>query len=266
MLGKRIAVGRTAEIYAWGDRQVVKLFRDWFPAEAAESEARIARAVYASGLPAPWVGDLIEVKGRRGLVYERLDGENMGRAIFLKPWRVSCFAQQFAGLHTAIHRIHTQEPPSQRTRLADKIRAAPLLSDFLKNCALKALAEMPEDICLCHGDFHPGNILLTKRGPMVIDWIDVTSGHPMADVARTCLIMGNAVFHMGLLGWIARGLIERFLEIYQEAYFQQMPGEPAMVERWLPIVAAARLEENIPQEKDALLTLVRESFMRETEI
>jgi hypothetical protein len=29
--GRPIAAGRTAEIYAWDEGQVLKLYRDWFP-------------------------------------------------------------------------------------------------------------------------------------------------------------------------------------------------------------------------------------------
>ncbi len=51
-LGKPIALGRTAEVYPWADGQVLKLFRPRWGKQAAEFEARIARAVYAAGLPA----------------------------------------------------------------------------------------------------------------------------------------------------------------------------------------------------------------------
>jgi hypothetical protein len=51
-----IAYGRTAEIFLWKDHQVLKLFYEWFPAEAVHNEARITRAVQAAGLAVPQVG------------------------------------------------------------------------------------------------------------------------------------------------------------------------------------------------------------------
>jgi len=57
-LGKPIALGRTAEIYAWEEGYIIKLFRDWMPATSVDYEARMARAVYAAGSPVPAVGRL----------------------------------------------------------------------------------------------------------------------------------------------------------------------------------------------------------------
>ncbi len=38
-LGKPIALGRTAEVYAWQDNQVLKLYFDWCPPDWIEYEA-----------------------------------------------------------------------------------------------------------------------------------------------------------------------------------------------------------------------------------
>jgi len=261
-LGKPIATGRTAEIYAWEDGQVLKLFRDWVPAEYAEGERSIAIAVHAAGLASPWAGEIIEVNGRKGLVYERLDGPSMAEFLSRHLWQVTRLAQQFAELHAAMHQIHVHDPqaPSQRERLVNKINATDALSEKLKATVLKSLAEMPEDDRLCHGDFHPGNILMTTRGPVVIDWIDVTRGHPAADLARSSLIVGNIHLYLGKIGWLFRGNLQRFLRIYQDRYFQLMPVDRTQVEGWLPIIAAARLSENIRQEAAACLAIVKRSF------
>ena len=38
---------------------------------------------------------------------------------------------------------------------------------------------------LCHGDFHPGNILLSGDGAFIIDFMNVCCGNYLYDVART---------------------------------------------------------------------------------
>ncbi|TMA37195.1 MAG: aminoglycoside phosphotransferase family protein, partial [Deltaproteobacteria bacterium] len=43
------------------------------------------------------------------------------------------------------------------------------------------LETLPDGDQLCHGDMHPGNIMLSRRGPMVIDWTNARRGHPAAD-------------------------------------------------------------------------------------
>lgn len=72
-----IAQGRTAEIFPWNDRNILKLYRDWCPPDWVEYEARIARAVFEAGVPSPAAGEIVEINGRRGLIYERLEGISM---------------------------------------------------------------------------------------------------------------------------------------------------------------------------------------------
>lgn len=39
---------------------------------------------------------------------------------------------------------------------------------------------------MLHLDLHPGNVILTVAGPVVIDWTDVLRGDPALDLAQTC--------------------------------------------------------------------------------
>jgi Phosphotransferase enzyme family len=42
---------------------------------------------------------------------------------------------------------------------------------------------------LVHLDLHPGNVVLTASGPMVIDWPNAARGDGLADVAYTWVIL-----------------------------------------------------------------------------
>ena len=78
LLGNLIAKGRTADIHAWKDDQtVIKLYHDWFQLEWIRDEADRAGEVQKLDFPIPKVGELIQVNGRNGLVFERIYGENM---------------------------------------------------------------------------------------------------------------------------------------------------------------------------------------------
>jgi len=48
-----IARGRTAEVLAWKDQQVLKLFYDWVPAGLIARESQAARLVSALDIPTP---------------------------------------------------------------------------------------------------------------------------------------------------------------------------------------------------------------------
>jgi tRNA A-37 threonylcarbamoyl transferase component Bud32 len=247
-LGKPIAYGRTAEIYAWQEGQVLKLFYDWFGLSAIEYEAHIARAVHASGLPVPAVGEILRVNGRNGLVYQRVNGEHMYDTLKRRPWLGNQYARRMAELHVKMHASTIQvDIPAQRQRLVHKIQGAATLPDQLRIKALAALESMPDGDCLCHGDFHPGNILLTPQGEIIIDWIDATRGNPLSDLARTTILLCGAAESSQIRNILEKAYLKTIHAEYIRHYFKLHPGGEQEYKRWLPIVAAARLSENIPE-------------------
>ncbi len=54
--GARIGRGRTAEVFAWKDNQVLKLFLEWVSARDVDYEARVTEQAHRAGLPVPAVG------------------------------------------------------------------------------------------------------------------------------------------------------------------------------------------------------------------
>jgi len=42
---------------------------------------------------------------------------------------------------------------------------------------------------LLHLDLHPMNVMMTGRGPVVIDWTNAASGHPLTDVGVTYVLV-----------------------------------------------------------------------------
>jgi len=271
-LGRPIASGRTAEIYSWDQERVLKLYYDWVGLEDIQNEARSARAIHESGLPIPEVGELVRVNERNGLLYQRMDGNSMFTLGQRKPWNIPRYLRRAAELHVEIHsRTISADLPSQRQMLEKNIREAGSLPDYLRLKVLAALHDLPDGRQLCHGDFWPGNILVTPGGEMVIDWIRASYGNPLADVARsTNGILGflktrqnrRAFLSYGesRLGHIRDSLLRILANltypIYMNRYFQLRPSGKAEYQRWLPIVAAARLSDNIPELEKMLLEQV----------
>ena len=154
-------------------------------------------------------------------------------------------ARQLAKIHALLHeKPLVVEIPSLHESLAFKLGDAKPLPENLRTAALEALEEMPEGTTLCHGDFHPGNILLCQSEPIIIDWIDATIGSPLADVARTSILALGA----GSLDNPRYQQFDllRFHSVYLERYFELRPGGHDEYKRWLPIVAAAHLNEGVP--------------------
>lgn len=256
--GPLVGEGRIAEIFAWEDEQVIKLFREWCPPDWVAYEARIARLVHATGVAAPPVGEVVQLDGRWGIVYEHVRGRSMLERLASRPWAVVGMARLLAELHAAMHGRRAPDLPSLRQRLASKIREAEPLPAELKQRALAALERLPDDDALCHGDFHPDNVLLTPGGPVIIDWPDATHGHPLADVARTQLLMQAPGLPPGTARrWLLQALRELFHAVYLRHYLKLRPASRRQLVAWQLPVAAARLSEDIPQEREWVLALVK---------
>lgn len=257
-LGEPIARGRTADIFAWQDDSILKLFHDWFDLETIQYEADIARAVQASGLPVPRVGELLRVNGHNGLVYQRINGRSMLEVFLSKPWKVFHYARLQAALHAQMHtRTIDIRLPSQRSKLEHKIRQTEALPAPLQAALLSRLKDLPRGDRLCHGDFHPGNILLKAGQAVVIDWIDSSLGNPLADVARSSIIALGAAASQQVPNPLTKVLIRIFNSIYLHNYFKLLPAGKQEYRHWLPVVAAARLTENMPELEDWLVTIAR---------
>lgn len=258
-IGAPLAYGRTAEIYAWDAGTVLKLFYDWYGADAIAYELRIARAVAAAadeagGHLAPWVGNLVEVNGRTGLVYQRVPGTSMVAAMGRAPWRLGYYARRMAALQAGVHAIPGPAGiPLQRDRLGWKIRAARSLPEPTREKALVLLDRMPVGAQLCHGDFHPENILVDGQRETIIDWVDASTSSPLADVARTTILLLGAVDAGQKHRPLIRELLHLFHSLYLRHYFSLRPGGEEEYRRWLPLVAAGRVSEGISDQEAWLI-------------
>ncbi len=258
--GEMISRGRTAEVFAWKDDRVLKLFlKDW-PARQVEHEAQVTGAVHKAGLPAPAVEGIVEVEGRLGIVFERIDGPSMLQVLRSKPWKIGQLARTLAELHTTIHSCEMPELPSLREELGRGIREVELPEET-KEAVLKHLKQLPDGNTICHIDFHPDNILMSSRGPVVIDWANPRRGDPLADVAATSLLFRLAPLPQFMAGqWLINMLRDRFHSIYLKRYLQLRPFSREQIAVWeLPLVTA-RLLDNIPEERDLLLAFIEKAL------
>lgn len=257
--GLQIGQGRTAEIFAWGEDRILKLFQSWMPQHIVEQEYKITRAAQAAGLPVPATEELVEMDGRFGIVFERILGSSLLKNLENKPWTLAEVARQMAELHARIGSCAMPpEFPAQRAQIEAGLAAAKGLPEAKKEAVRRHLAHLPAGDTLCHGDFHPDNILVSERGPVIIDWLTGTRGNRFGDVARTAIILKTGGLppripvHVRIVMNISRSLL---CSMYLRRYLQLHPAKPQQVACWeLPLTAARLCEvEEYPQEKSMLL-------------
>jgi aminoglycoside phosphotransferase (APT) family kinase protein len=227
-----VGQGATTKIYRDGGK-AIKLYVN-APADEAENEAERQRFAYNAGLPVPAVFGVrrfdensvaleMQYLNAQPLIRPQMDKDDRRNAINI-----------LVKLQCDVHRIRASNFPKQADRLAWKIKQTTYLSEAVKNRLLALLSKLDSStVNLCHGDFHPLNILHDGTKYWIIDWVDATAGNPLADACRTYLIF---LEHL-----------KRSAGIYMRAFCNTADVDPSVVLAWLPVVAGARLNENMDE-------------------
>ncbi|NUP78174.1 MAG: phosphotransferase [Nonomuraea sp.] len=175
-IGKLLGAGRSADVYAFGEGRVLRRYR--FPIDARR-EAEVMAYVAARGYPVPEVypGD----HGPADLVMERLSGPTMLQAGLSGGMTPEEAGAILAGLLRRLHEIPARASGDPGHRVL-------------------------------HLDLHPDNVILTARGPVVIDWSNTEEGPPALDCAMSAVILGEvAVDPAGVLAGPARDMLAALL-------------------------------------------------------
>jgi hypothetical protein len=253
-----IGTGKTAEIFEIDPGRVLKLYYPHIGKTLNEYEYEVGQLIKNAGVPSPAVYEHVTIDDRDGLVLEHAGRESMFAAIMQQPWRIRYFARQKARLHAAIHQCHAGSLISQQRVAKNKIALSEELLGDKVHALYSHIAGLPGGTSICHGDFHPQNILKCVNGYLAIDWADVSCGHPAGDVARTCLILASP--HIPTGSNLARPLfilLKRMLLIAYLREYTHLTGlKRSEINQWLVPIAAGRIKEEVEDEREWLLSIV----------
>jgi tRNA A-37 threonylcarbamoyl transferase component Bud32 len=174
-----LARGEDADVFAIDETRVLRRYRR---RPVPEGEVAIMRYVRERGYPVPQVFD---VSGP-DLTLERIEGPTMLADLRRRPWRYPTHARVLARLHRELHAI----PPP----------------DFLRG----------EGAAVLHLDLHPANVMLGRRGPVVIDWANAARGDGPLDVALTAVVLAGAPVGPPL-SWLRDRFVRAFLNDFAPA-------------------------------------------------
>lgn len=227
--GRVLAAGRASEVLALDARRVLRRTPG---AADLDREAAVMRYARERGFPVP---EVFEVRPE-GLVLERIAGPTMAADLVRHPWRAGAHAKALAGLH---HRLHRLAP-------------AP---------GVPARYGPPGDRdVLLHGDLHPLNVLLSERGPVVIDWTNAGRGPAGADLADLWLVLAAARIRGSLLSRLVIAAVRRhFLRRFLDAAGR----EDAAAHLDLALAVRSRDRHLDPAEGAAMQDLVRRVSRRD---
>ena len=180
--------GKEAEVYICGPF-ALKLYKSSARKGSPFREAAILATIESLGLRTPIVHRVQKVDDRWGVLMSRVEGPSFAEEMAVQSGPVSIWLDRMAFLHSAVHQHFAPTFPSVKSRLAANISVARQLRDVHRKALLAELAEMPEGDRLCHGDFHPHNIMGPIGRETIIDWLDAAKGEPAADVCRSYVLI-----------------------------------------------------------------------------
>jgi aminoglycoside phosphotransferase (APT) family kinase protein len=257
VLQKPLGSGRQAEVFAWGEGRVLKLSR--FPSGAGlEREASVLRAAGEVGAPVPGVFEETVVDGRPGVVMERLDGPDLLTLVGNRPWQVWRIGVELGRTHRALHASPLPPGlPELHEAVAAKLQGSAAIPADAREFGRALLAQLPGGDRLCHGDFHPGNVIRTPAGCKVIDFENAVAGDAAADHAatRTILRMGEPP----AVSWYERLLLGAGRKLMLRAYLRGYGAtfDPAVLRKWELLFLCQRLGDEIPEERERILAEIR---------
>jgi thiamine kinase-like enzyme len=242
---KRIGFGRTAEFYEISNERVVKLFYSDFSNEMAQTEYSINNRI-AKMLPSiPKVYELVKIEGRNGIVFERIEGDTLSHYLARNPLKVLRTANRFASLHREVNDVVLQNIGSDDQK--DKIKRSKILTESEKEVLINFLDKTNSNN-LCHGDYHPENVMVAGDDSMrIIDWMTAFAGNPLLDIARTYYLLryGRSPEKKPL---ITQGLESILKLVFSKRYLKQRlirQADKKLFPYFYFIIQVTRLEDNI---------------------
>lgn len=238
-LDRVLAVRNNKTIYRDGD-DCVKVFGDDFAKDDVLAEALNQARVEHTGLNIPKIKAVTMIDGKWAIVSEYIKGKTLDRLMAEKPDKKHEYMEMFVDLQIKVQSCTCPLLPKLKDKMSRKISQADL--DATTRYDLHTRLEgMPKHNKLCHGDFNPGNIIITDDGtPYILDWSHATQGNASADVARTYLLF-----------WL-NGDIDG-AEEYLDLFCAKSGTDKQYVQKWMPIVAASQSVKGNAKEREFLL-------------
>ncbi len=217
----------------------VKVFDKKFPKAEVLYEALNTARVEDTGLKIPKIYEVSKVDDCWAISMEYIEGDTLYELMKKNPSKTDEYIKKMVNLQMEIQEKRVPLLNKLKDKMIRQIDSLDELDSVRKYELLTRLDGMPKHIKLCHGDFNPKNIIVTKKNEWyVVDWVHASQGNASADVARTYLLFA--------LEDIA--LADKYLDTFCE----ESGTDKRYVQQWLPIVAAAQLTKNRPEEKEML--------------
>jgi len=188
---EQIAQGGQSKIYNYDNDNILRVPQRELDYKRVKYEYEVYKLIQEY-LDVPHVKELIEIDNKPCIIMEKILGIDLVKELQVKPYKLFSLPGKLAQLHTSIFQVSISDKLSTNHENAHYcIKNSKLLSDEQKRKLQNILENLDKGSSLCHGDFHPGNIIISKGKNFIIDWSSASSGSIYFDIAHTYLLMIN---------------------------------------------------------------------------
>ncbi len=218
---------------------LVKQFDETYSKADILNEALNHARVEETSLNVPKLLGVTIVDGKWALQGEFIEGDTLETLMQKHPEKTDEYLDFFVELQIRMSKERVPLLGHLRDKMHAKISASAYPASVRYDLHVR-LDGLPRHNKLCHGDFQPSNIILTKDGtPYIIDWSHATQGNGSADAARTYLLFK---LHK------QDDLAEKYLRLF----CAKTDTAIQYVQKVLPIVAASQSVKRKPEEAEFL--------------
>ncbi|GAE89895.1 MULTISPECIES: phosphotransferase [Acetivibrio] len=238
-LDKVIAVRTDKTVYRDGDK-AIKVFSGNYSKANVLNEALNQARVEETGLNIPKLLEVTKIDDKWAIVTEFIEGKTLEQLMKENPHKYDEYLNLFVDIQLEVLSKRAPLLNKLKDKMHRKISETGL--DATTRYELHTrLGSMPDHNKVCHGDFNPSNIIMTKDGtPYILDWSHATQGNASADAARTYLLF-----------WLA-GDIDKG-EKYLNLFCRKSDTAKQYVQKWISIVAASQLVKGREAERELLM-------------
>lgn len=223
-------------IYVDGDR-VYKVFEKGFPKDEVLHEAFVtARVEQIDGLNVSKIlGISTDEEGRFVIEKEYIPGKTLLELMRAHPEREDEYIEKMVELQLLVFSKKAPLLQKMKDKITYQINGLNTIDASTRYELLTRLESMPKHFKLCHGDFRPSNIIVRDDGSLyLIDWVHATQGNASGDVARTYITLYLED--------------ETLAKKYYNCFCAKTHTDSSYVNKWLPVIAAANLTKERPEE------------------
>ncbi len=234
-----IAVRTSKTVYRSGTKAVKEFDQEYSKADVLNEALNHAR-VEETGLNVPKLLEVTTIDGKMAIVSEYIKGKTLEKLMKDNPDQIESYMEQLIDMQIEIFAKKAPLLNHLNEKMSRKIGATTLLDATIRYELHTRLDAMEQQDHLCHGDYNPSNIIIgDKNRPYILDWAHATQGNAAADAATTYMWF-----------WLNGDI--KGAELYLDMYCRKTDTAKQYIQKWMPLVAAAHLQESKPEQQEFL--------------